>query len=280
MKGWMCLKDQVRSDTKGERMMFEDFLKIKYGNIDIDATTRERRYYEWVAQNYDFEKTPLAEYINPYDPCPELNQPPTDHNTYSYEFPYLPKSPTQKNHRPRDYLFEDWVKPQLGHSCISNIRKCELLRIWVKDSFNIEINIKSSKDDPYSRSFGSYMTYFDQEIKQLGIEYELKAGRKRYALEEVWKTCEEFHDPDHKWYNEGFEEEELWQNEIEKEDYKPPLVKKKIFEVQQFTFDNKETFTSISKQDEEVLTIGRVNGARFMEKMKKELNSGRKNEET
>ncbi|GJZ30792.1 hypothetical protein Tco_0575839 [Tanacetum coccineum] len=85
---------------------------------------------------------------------------------------------------------------------------------------------------------------------------------------------------DKEWYDEGFEEEELWQNEIEKEDYKPPLVKKKTFEVQQFTFDNKETFTRISKQNEKVLTLSRVNGARFMEKIRKEINNGRKNEET
>ncbi|GKD96899.1 hypothetical protein Tco_1380796 [Tanacetum coccineum] len=279
LKGWICLKDQERSDIKREGMTFEDFLQVKYGNTNVDATTRERRYYEWVAQNYDFEKIPITKYINPSDPSlkQKQNQTPAGHNTYFFDFPYLPKSQTQKNRQPRDDSFEDWVKFQQEHFCVSNIPKCEL---WVKNNFNIEINSKNSKDDPYSRSFGSYMTYFDPEIKQLGNEYKLKACRKRYALEKVCKTCEKFYDPDKEWYDEGFEEEELWQNEIEKEDYKLPLVKKKTFEVQQFTFDNKETFTRISKQNEEVLTLGRVNGARFMEKIRKEINNGRKNEET
>ncbi|GJY64721.1 hypothetical protein Tco_0466181 [Tanacetum coccineum] len=37
-------------------------------------------------------------------------------------------------------------------------------------------------------------------------EIKLKAGRKRYALDEVWEKCEKFHDTTKLWYDKGFEE--------------------------------------------------------------------------
>ncbi|GKA23824.1 phospholipase-like protein [Tanacetum coccineum] len=49
-----------------------------------------------------------------------------------------------------------------------------------------------TRDNPYSRNFEVYKEEFDDEIKQLETEYELKAGRKRYALEEVWEKCKKF----------------------------------------------------------------------------------------
>ncbi|GKB24825.1 copia protein [Tanacetum coccineum] len=56
------------------------------------------------------------------------------------------------------------------------------------------IKDKMTRDDPYSRRFDVYKEEFDNEIEQLENEYELKAGRKRYALDEVWEKCEKFHD--------------------------------------------------------------------------------------
>ncbi|GKA49977.1 hypothetical protein Tco_0743050 [Tanacetum coccineum] len=64
-------------------------------------------------------------------------------------------------------------------------------------------------------------------------EYELKAGRKRYALDEVWGKCEKFHDTTKLWY-EGFEEEVIWKNRIEEIDYTPPLVKSSRYKEVEF----------------------------------------------
>ncbi|GKE40497.1 hypothetical protein Tco_1463902 [Tanacetum coccineum] len=68
------------------------------------------------------------------------------------------------------------------------------------------------------------------------------------------------------WYDKGFEEEQLWQNGIEEIDYTPLLVKSETFEVHRYTFKNRKSFISITKQMDDVLTLGRVNGSRFMEK--------------
>ncbi|GJV39262.1 hypothetical protein Tco_1417702 [Tanacetum coccineum] len=100
---------------------------------------------------------------------------------------------------------------------------------------------------------------------------ELKAGRKIYALEEVWEKCEKFHDSTKQWYDKGFEEEELWQNGIEEIDYTPPLAKNETFKVCRYTFKNGKSFISITKQMNDVLPLGRVNGSRFIEKTRKEI---------
>ncbi|GKA25422.1 hypothetical protein Tco_0711531 [Tanacetum coccineum] len=112
------------------------------------------------------------------------------------------------------------------------------------------------------------------DFLKLENEYELKAGRKRYALDEVWEKCEKFHDTTKLWYDKGFEEEELWQNGIEEIDYTPLLVKSETFEVHRYTFKNRKSFISITKQMDDFLTLGRVNRSRFMEKTRKEMDEG------
>ncbi|GJX40888.1 retrovirus-related pol polyprotein from transposon TNT 1-94 [Tanacetum coccineum] len=61
-------QNEIRRAVKGSCMGFADFLQVRYRNQRIDDTTRERRYYEWVAQNYDFdvENEYAKEIRNPY----------------------------------------------------------------------------------------------------------------------------------------------------------------------------------------------------------------------
>ncbi|GJS55279.1 hypothetical protein Tco_0628641 [Tanacetum coccineum] len=56
LRMWICFRDHERRTMKGSYMGFADFLQVHYGQQKIDDTTRERRYYEWVAQNYEFSK--------------------------------------------------------------------------------------------------------------------------------------------------------------------------------------------------------------------------------
>ncbi|GKE15651.1 phospholipase-like protein [Tanacetum coccineum] len=168
-----------------------------------------------------------------------------------------------------DDSFEEWVKSKLGHTTISEAIKCDMFKEWIKENFNFEVDFEKTHDDPYSRMFNVYKEEFDKEMEQLVNEYELKAGRKRYALEEVWDKCEKFHDTTKLWYDKGFEEEELWQNGIK--GYTPPLVKSETFEVHRYTFKNRRSFISITKQEGDVLSLGRGNMPRFMVKIRKEM---------
>ncbi|GJU18915.1 hypothetical protein Tco_1146881 [Tanacetum coccineum] len=173
---WICFQDHERQNVGGNGMIFDDFLKVRYENKNIDDVTRERRYYEWVVQNYDFN--------------------------------------VKSRRDTEDNSFEEWVKIKLGHTNVSETIKCEMFKEWIKENFNFEVDFGRTRDDSYSRRFDVYKEEFDNEIEQLKNEYELKAKRKRYALDEVWEKCEKFHDTTKLWYDKGFEEKELWQNRI------------------------------------------------------------------
>ncbi|GJU67860.1 hypothetical protein Tco_1254119 [Tanacetum coccineum] len=206
-----------------------------YRNKNIDDVTRERRYYECVAHNYDFKvkSQRTTKYTDPYNLHHYFDSPPNDTlrlNTY-----FTDVSQTQPKSRIRENSFEEWMKIKLWHTYISDSMRCVMFKEWVKEDYNFGVNIGRTKDDPYSRNFNVYKDEFDKEIKQLVNEYELKVGRKRYALKEVWEKCEKFHDSTKQWYGEGFKEGELWQNGIEETDYTPPLAKNETFEIHHYT---------------------------------------------
>ncbi|GKE62993.1 hypothetical protein Tco_1513360 [Tanacetum coccineum] len=60
LKQWMCFRDNERQSVRGNHVIFANFLKVKYGNNNINDTTRERRYYEWVSQNSNFNDNGIS----------------------------------------------------------------------------------------------------------------------------------------------------------------------------------------------------------------------------
>ncbi|GJW07479.1 hypothetical protein Tco_1569902 [Tanacetum coccineum] len=104
----------------------------------------------------------------------------------------------RQNVRGNGIKFDDFLKVSM------------MFKEWEDEDVNFGVNIGRTKDDPYSRNFDVYKDEFDKEIEQLVNEYELKAGRKRYAIgRKYWEECENFHDSTKLWYDEGFEEEDF-----------------------------------------------------------------------
>ncbi|GJW08004.1 hypothetical protein Tco_1570427, partial [Tanacetum coccineum] len=274
LEKWMCFRDHERQSVGRNHMIFADFLKVRYGNKSIDDTTRERRYYEWVAQNSEFNDIGISHEATMYDnPCKYHHEYPTlilspentsrnstpkknadqihqedpisNIKTYFPDFP----QPRLRKPRPRDYLYEEMLRIKLGHTNISKFVQNEVLNEWVIDSFDIEFDYGKTCDNPYSRRFDEYREVFDNEIKQLENEYNLRIGKKGYALDDVQEKCEKYHGGTvYPWHDEGFEEEEKWESGIEKTDYEPPFV------------------------DIETFEIKRANGSRFMGMIRKEMN--------
>ncbi|GJZ00801.1 hypothetical protein Tco_0518230 [Tanacetum coccineum] len=77
LRQWVCFRDHERPTVKGSCMGFAYFLQIHYRNQRIDDTTREQRYYEWVAQNYEFvnNRTPSTTTVS--DKCSYKTKYPT-----------------------------------------------------------------------------------------------------------------------------------------------------------------------------------------------------------
>ncbi|GKA07924.1 hypothetical protein Tco_0687255 [Tanacetum coccineum] len=137
----------------------------------------------------------------------ESDSPPYDTLRINTYFPDTFQTQLKKP-RLRDNSFEEWVKIKLGHTNISEIIKCEMFKEWVKENFNFEGDFKITRDDPYSRRFDEYKEKFDIKIEQLANEYDLRVGRKKYALDDIWEKCEKFQDTAYQWHDEGFEEDE------------------------------------------------------------------------
>nr|GEU83734.1 phospholipase-like protein [Tanacetum cinerariifolium] len=205
---------------------------------------------------------------DPYDLHHQSDRPPNDTLRINTYFPDVSQTQLKKS-RTRENSFEEWMKIKLGYTNISDSMRSVMFKEWVKEHFNLGVNIRRTRKDPYSRNINLYKDEFDKEIKQLINEYKLKVGMKRYALEEVWEKCEKFHDSTKQWYDEGFEEKELWKNGIEEIDYIPPVAKNETFEVNCYTFKNGKSFISITIQMNDVLPLGRVNGSRFIKKLRR-----------
>ncbi|GJV32595.1 phospholipase-like protein [Tanacetum coccineum] len=83
LKQWLCFRDHERQSVKGNRMIFVDFLKVRYENKNTDDTNHERQYYEWVVQNSEFNDDEISHKATMYDnPC-----------KYHHEYPrsYFPR---------------------------------------------------------------------------------------------------------------------------------------------------------------------------------------------
>nr|GEW12445.1 hypothetical protein [Tanacetum cinerariifolium] len=141
--------------------------RLRYGNKVIDDTTRKRRYYEWVAQNTKFNDNGISHEATMYD----------NSCKYHHEYPqsYFPQE-SKSMPKPMD---------------------------TVKDIFDVEVDFGKTRYDLYSRRFDEYNEEFNTKIEELANEYDLRVGRKRYALDDVWEKCEKFHPTSYLWHDEG-----------------------------------------------------------------------------
>ncbi|GKC73142.1 phospholipase-like protein [Tanacetum coccineum] len=133
----------------------------------------------------------------------------------------------RQNVRGNEIRFDHFLKIRYGNKNIDNVNE------------GFEVNVGWNKDDPYSRNFDVYKDEFNKEIEQ----------------------C----------MKEGFEDEEIQQNGIEEMDYTPPLAKNETFKVHRYTFKNGKNFISITKRMDDILPLGRVNRAKFIEKTRIEM---------
>ncbi|GKA07575.1 reverse transcriptase domain-containing protein [Tanacetum coccineum] len=71
------------------------------------------------------------------------------------------------------------------------------------------------------------------------------------------------------------EEEERRQLGIDIKEYDPPMVHVETFKVKRYSFDTGQSFICVTKELTDALPLGRENGSRFREMIRKELDRGR-----
>ncbi|GJW69803.1 phospholipase-like protein, partial [Tanacetum coccineum] len=108
LKQWMCFRDHKRQSVGANRMVFTNFLKLRYGNKVIEDTTHERRYYKWVVQDSEFNDNGVAQEAtidnNPYSFDVEIDYGKTLNDPYSRRFDeYKEKFDSEIEQLPNEY---------------------------------------------------------------------------------------------------------------------------------------------------------------------------------
>ncbi|GJX87642.1 hypothetical protein Tco_0339656 [Tanacetum coccineum] len=237
LEQWMCFRDYERQSVDGNRMIFTDFLKVRYGNKTIDDTTRERRYYEWVAQNCEFNDNCISHEATMYEnPC-----------KYHHEYPHL-YFPQKYKGMPKPWgssLNEEYTKnitpmDKVGTSQNLTLRETtnsfheKDLILNIKTYFHNFSQPRPRKPWPSDYSYKEWLriklgqTNFSKSVRNVN-------KKKVYALDDVWEKCKKFHGGTlYPWHDEGFKEEERWESD-------------------------------------DALPLGRANGSRFMGMIRKEI---------
>ncbi|GJT12102.1 hypothetical protein Tco_0859144 [Tanacetum coccineum] len=194
LRMWICFRDHERRNVKGSYIGFANFLQVRYGQQKINDTTRERRYYEWVAQNYEFSKH-----------CTLTSTTLNDH------FPYDINNPIPKEHLEQEENEQLPIRPVMSYDVVKEYAR--------------EIG------NPYSRRFDEYNRVFKNEIEHLSNEYILRIGKKGYVLDDVWEKCQQnYKKINEAWHDEAYEEDEMWRIRDEKTDYNPLYFDIETFE--------------------------------------------------
>ncbi|GJW12106.1 hypothetical protein Tco_1577933 [Tanacetum coccineum] len=159
-----------------------------------------------------------------------------------------------------------------------------LLKLNLPDHRSILTDSKILKDggedihqDPRERSFDDYKWMFDLEIDQLADEYKLVIGKKGHMQEDIWENCRKVQgDNTYWWHDQKSEEEERQKLRINVDEYKPPMVHVETFKVKRYSFDTGQSFICVTKELMDALPMGRQNGSRFRDMIRKEVDSGRR----
>ncbi|GKD66700.1 hypothetical protein Tco_1308808, partial [Tanacetum coccineum] len=144
-------------------------------------------------------------------------------------------------------------------------------------SFTLPYTIDNSafENNPTHRSFDDYKGEFNLEIDKLADEYELGIGKKGHILDNIWEYCNQVHNKNYEWHNYEFKNEESEEIGIEDKDYHPPKIQVETFEVKKYSFKGGQSFICVTKDVDNILPLGRKNGSKFKEMIRKEVENNK-----
>ncbi|GJV46249.1 hypothetical protein Tco_1430785 [Tanacetum coccineum] len=126
----------------------------------------------------------------------------------------------------------DNITNGIGHNNLHESDREFIFNEWILDSYDVEDEYAREIGDPYFRRFDEYNRTFNNDIEHLSNEYILRIGKKGYVLDDIWEKYQQnYKKTNEAWYDEAYEEDEMWRIGDEKTDYDPPYVNVKTFEV-------------------------------------------------
>ncbi|GJU10282.1 RNA-directed DNA polymerase, eukaryota, reverse transcriptase zinc-binding domain protein [Tanacetum coccineum] len=153
---------------------------------------------------------------------------------------------------------------------------CNLIKQNIKEQTKIWPSYNSAfVNNPTHRSFDDYKWEYNLEIDKLADEYELRIGKKGHILDNIWEYCNQVHIKNDEWHNYEFENEECEEIGIKDKDYHPPEVQIETFEVKKYSFEGGQSFICVTKDLDNTLPLGRKNGSKFKEMIRKEVENNK-----
>ncbi|GKD69374.1 hypothetical protein Tco_1323464, partial [Tanacetum coccineum] len=102
-------------------------------------------------------------------------------------------------------------------------------------------------------------------------------GKKGHVLDDIWENCKKVQgDNTYWWHDQKSKEEERRQLGINIEEYDPPMVHVETFEIKRYSFDMGQNFICVTKELMDALPLGRENGSRSRDMIRKEVDSRRR----
>ncbi|GKD18992.1 hypothetical protein Tco_1208150, partial [Tanacetum coccineum] len=101
--------------------------------------------------------------------------------------------------------------------------------------------------------------------------------KKGHMLDDIWENCKKVQgDNTYWWHDQNSKEEERRKLGINIEEYDPPTVHVEAFKIKRYSFDTGQNFICVTKELMDALPLGRENGSRFRDMIRKEVDSGRR----
>ncbi|GJV74039.1 RNA-directed DNA polymerase, eukaryota, reverse transcriptase zinc-binding domain protein [Tanacetum coccineum] len=188
------------------------------------------------------------------------------------DFVILDNTPSETTILERPFLATIHAEIDVRHTDISEPVKKALLKLWLIDCFQ---DNSAFVNNPTHRSFDDYKWEFNLEIDKLPDEYELGIGKKGYIFDNIWEYCNQVHNKNYEWHNYEFEKEVCEEIGIEDKDYHPPEVQVETFKVKKYSFEGGQSFICVTKDLDSSLPLGRKNGSKFKEMIRKEVENNK-----
>ncbi|GJX50115.1 hypothetical protein Tco_0276960 [Tanacetum coccineum] len=96
-------------------------------------------------------------------------------------------------------------------------------------------------------------------------------------LKDIWENCRKVQGDNTYWrHDQKSEEEERRKLGINIEKYERPMVHVETFKVKRYSFNTGQSFICVTKELMDALPMGRENGSRFRDMIRKEVDSRRR----
>ena len=190
---------------------------------------------------------------------------------------YFKEESTNQDEKPQECnpSLDEWMKRNWGTTKVDKKAKIKAFVEWMVENDPDDAKPSDHDSDPYDRSFEKFNYEFETEVLKLLDDYELKIGKRGSMLANAWDSCEKTYNGKRSfWHKNELEAMEVQDCQIKGIKYDPPEIQMETFKIWRYTVGGIRRFICTEKSLERRLPVGRMNGEKFKDLIREELNAG------